>query len=55
VGRGKIGVERFAEIVRSKDRAVAGPAAPARGLCLTRVAYDENERPRREEDDGDNE
>ena len=54
VGRGKIGVQRFGEIVRSKDRAEAGPAAPARGLCLTRVAYDENERPRREEDDGDN-
>ncbi len=54
VGRGKIGVERFGEIVRSKDRAEAGPAAPARGLCLVSVAYDENERPRREEDDGDN-
>ena len=54
VGRGKIGVERFGEIVRSKDRAEAGPAAPARGLCLVSVAYDENERPGREEDDGDN-
>ena len=42
VGRGKIGVERFGEIVRSLDRAVAGPSAPARGLCLTRVTYDEN-------------
>jgi tRNA pseudouridine38-40 synthase len=51
VGRGKIGVERFGEIVRSKDRAVAGPSAPARGLCLTSVAYDENGRPRREEND----
>jgi tRNA pseudouridine38-40 synthase len=54
VGRGKIGVERFGEIVRSADRAMAGPSAPARGLCLVHVAYDENERPRREEDDGDN-
>ena len=44
VGRGKIGVERFGEIVRSLDRAVAGPSAPARGLCLVRVAYDENVR-----------
>jgi tRNA pseudouridine38-40 synthase len=52
VGRGKIGVERFGEIVRSCDRSQAGPAAPARGLCLTRVTYDENERPRREENDG---
>jgi tRNA pseudouridine38-40 synthase len=51
VGRGKIGVERFGEILRSRDRAQAGPAAPARGLCLTRVAYDENERPRRETND----
>jgi tRNA pseudouridine38-40 synthase len=50
VGRGKIGVERFGEIVRSKDRAQAGPSAPARGLCLTGVAY-ENGRPRREEND----
>lgn len=39
VGRGKIGVERFGEILRSKDRAEAGPAAPSRGLCLTRVTY----------------
>jgi tRNA pseudouridine38-40 synthase len=41
VGRGKIGVERFGEILRSKDRAQAGPSAPARGLCLTRVTYGE--------------
>ncbi len=41
VGRGKIGVERFGEIVRSKDRAMAGPSAPAKGLCLTRVTYGE--------------
>jgi tRNA pseudouridine38-40 synthase len=39
VGRGKIGVERFGEIVRSKDRAQAGPSAEARGLCLTDVTY----------------
>lgn len=54
VGRGKIGVERFGEIVRSKDRAQAGPSAPARGLCLVSVAYEENGRPRREENDRDN-
>ncbi len=41
VGRGKIGVERFGEIVRSKDRAQAGPNAAARGLCLTQVTYGE--------------
>src|SRR5207249_7031873 len=39
VGRGKIGSERFGQIVRSSDRAQAGPSAPARGLCLTRVDY----------------
>lgn len=39
VGRGKIDVERFGEIVRSKDRALSGPSAPARGLCLTQVTY----------------
>ena len=42
VGRGKVGVGRFGEIVRSKDRAMAGPSAPARGLCLTRVTYGED-------------
>ena len=54
VGHGKIGVERFGEIVRSKRRAEAGPSAPARGLCLTKVAYDENGRARQERDDDDN-
>lgn len=54
VGRGKIDVERFGEIVRSKDRAQAGPNAPARGLCLTNVAYDENGRARQGRDGGDN-
>jgi tRNA pseudouridine38-40 synthase len=39
VGRGKITGDRFAEIVRSKDRALAGPSAPARGLCLIAVRY----------------
>src|SRR5204862_7900907 len=32
VGRGRMGVERFGEIVRSKDRAAAGPEAPGLGL-----------------------
>lgn len=42
VGRGKTGVERFGDIMRSKDRAQSGPSAPAQGLCLTRVTYDED-------------
>ena len=55
VGRGKIGVERFGEIARSRDRAQAGPSAPARGLCLVNVTYDENGRTRQGRDGGDDE
>lgn len=39
VGRGRIPAERLAEIVASRDRAQAGPNAPAAGLCLVRVSY----------------
>ncbi len=40
VGRGKISVERFGEILASRDRAQAGPSAPPAGLCLVAVQYD---------------
>ena len=40
VGRGKISADRFEEIQRSRDRAQAGPSAPAQGLCLVTVSYD---------------
>jgi tRNA pseudouridine38-40 synthase len=40
VGRGKTSVDRFTEILRSGDRAQAGPSAPAQGLCLIKVDYD---------------
>ena len=40
VGRGKISVERFGEIIASRDRAQAGPSAPAMGLCLIDVSYE---------------
>jgi tRNA pseudouridine38-40 synthase len=40
VGRGKTSPGRFAEILRSGDRAQAGPSAPAQGLCLIKVNYD---------------
>ncbi len=40
VGRGKISVERFGEILGSRDRAQAGPSAPPSGLCLVAVQYD---------------
>jgi tRNA pseudouridine38-40 synthase len=39
VGRGKISADRFEEILRSQDRAKAGPSAPANGLCLIDVSY----------------
>ena len=48
VGSGKIGVERFGEVVRSTDRAQAGPSAPAKGLCLTHVEYGDRRRERDE-------
>lgn len=39
VGRGKIDATAFAEIVSLRDRAKAGPSAPANGLCLVAVEY----------------
>jgi tRNA pseudouridine38-40 synthase len=47
VGRGKMTVERFAEVIEAKDRALAGPSAPAKGLCLVAVRYGDGERERR--------
>ena len=41
VGRRTIGPERVAEILETRDRRRAGPTAPANGLCLERVVYDE--------------
>lgn len=39
VGRGHWPPERVADILASRDRASAGPTAPARGLCLQWVRY----------------
>ncbi len=39
VGKGKISVERFVEILNSRDRSQAGPTAPPHGLCLMSVDY----------------
>ncbi|TMC27208.1 MAG: tRNA pseudouridine(38-40) synthase TruA [Chloroflexi bacterium] len=51
VGRGKITADRFAEVLRSRDRAQAGPSAPAQGLCLIRVEYGERRQRQSEEAD----
>ncbi len=40
VGRGKIDAAAFEEIVAAKDRAKAGPSAPANGLCLIEFEYE---------------
>ena len=40
VGTGKILPSRLPEIIASRDRAMAGPTAPAHGLFLNRVYYD---------------
>lgn len=39
VGSGKLSVQRFQEIVQARDRSLAGPTAPARGLFLKEVFY----------------
>lgn len=39
VGRGHWEPDRVAEILATRDRAAAGPTAPARGLCLCWVRY----------------
>ena len=39
VGRGKIDPVTFERIVDGNDRALAGPSAPANGLCLIAVEY----------------
>jgi len=39
IGRGKLPVSSIRSILSAKDRTIAGPTAPARGLCLLRVRY----------------
>jgi len=41
VGKGKLTVQQFREIIESKDRKYAGMSAPACGLYLTKVEYKE--------------
>ncbi len=39
VGTGKTSIEKFKQIIESKDRHNAGPSAPPQGLFLTKVTY----------------
>ncbi len=39
IGRGRWPVERVKEALASGDRGLAGPTAPAKGLCLMEVKY----------------
>jgi tRNA pseudouridine38-40 synthase len=48
VGRAKIDVERFGEVIARRDRGAAGPSAPAKGLCLVAVRYGDGETERRD-------
>ena len=41
VGKGKISVSEFGQIIKSQDRGKASGAAPAEGLFLTKVEYPE--------------
>jgi len=39
VGRGKLEPSAIPKILKARDRTLAGPTAPAQGLCLVRVEY----------------
>jgi len=39
VGTNKISVDEFREVMEARDRKVAGPTVPARGLCFIRATY----------------
>lgn len=40
LGLGKLEVEDFRHVMEERQPGLAGPTAPAKGLCLTRVNYD---------------
>jgi tRNA pseudouridine38-40 synthase len=42
VGDGSWPVEQVAAVLAARNRRVAGPTAPAEGLCLMEVGYPEN-------------
>ncbi len=39
IGKGKIPPEKIEVIFERRDRSLAGPTAPAKGLCLIKVNY----------------
>ena len=41
VGRGKLSADAMPEILAARDRRAAGPTAPAKGLCLCALVYEE--------------
>ena len=41
VGKGKITVDDYRQIIEKKDRGVAGASAPAQGLFLSGIEYPE--------------
>ena len=42
VGLGKVGLDEFRQVMEAKVLGLAGPTAPAHGLCLTKVNYRQN-------------
>ena len=51
VGRGKISVDQFGEILESRDPAKGGPSAAPNGLCLINVSYEGRTTTTESEDD----
>jgi tRNA pseudouridine synthase A 1 len=39
LGRGRMSLAQLEEILEMKDRTLAGPTAPAKGLCLMDLDY----------------
>jgi tRNA pseudouridine38-40 synthase len=42
VGQGRRSPDEMAKVLASRERANAGPTAPAHGLCLERVLYEDD-------------
>jgi tRNA pseudouridine38-40 synthase len=39
VGLGKMSIDEFHNLLEAKKPGLAGPTAPAKGLCLTQINY----------------